>query len=530
MSAGRIQSQARPPTATARADAPTVPRVFQFVLIAYVLLTGELIHGAQAALFGLQGGGDAVFTAAVLLAIAIDIARIAPLILYSRHPLGILHPLILTTVLWPLMIAMPRVIDELGGLGGLLLGQSVSPPFFAGLGWLPGPEIWRAVAWTNLCQLVALLSIYTGYAFVHDRLVAVAESPRRGVHREFDGKRLRMLAIVLIGISVAVLLVLISLRGGLAVHLADMARGRFRSLAGLGPLVAAVDLGLVALVVWTAARPGDVRRPIFLSLMVIVACAQFISNGSRSAALTGFIMVGVTWALRTRKIPWRLALIMAPLIFLSLGALNVIRTSGFVGETASEAIQGTDSGQVLERVQDEIDLRRSLDSAVPVIWEGHEVMNGPLWGSTYAAAIFAFVPREIWPAKPRGPGSLYAQNFLGEVREGTAVPVNPAAEEHWNFGILGVVLISVLYGALIRHAHNFYIRRPENPFSVAGFVLFVTTFHPSTDDLVLFQQQVMLLLLVWGLALLVASRTRTSGVNPSVSRLGPATGRPHALG
>jgi hypothetical protein len=531
MIAARSQWKLPPSFSNQRASARSVPRVFQIVLIVYVLLTGELVRGAQAALFGLQGGGDAAFTAAVLLAIALDIARIGPVFLYARHPLGILNPLILTTVLWPLLVAMPRTIEEFGGLGGLLLGDPVSPPFYSGLGWLPGPEIWRAVAWANLCELVALLSIYAGYALArgHDEAVEPIAARSHG-RKEFDGKRLRLLAIVLIAISVTVLLVLISLRGGLALHLADMARGRFRSLAGLGPLVSAVDLGLVALLVWVAARPADAKQPLFVVLMLIVAAAQFVSNGSRSAAFAVFIMVGLTWALRNRRIPWRLALLMLPAFFLSFGALNIIRTSGLAGQSATEAIEGVDTSQVLSRVQEEIELRRSLESTVPVISEGHELMNGPLWGSSYGAAFLAFVPRWMWDAKPRGPGSLYAQNFLGEVREGLAVPVNPTAEEYWNFGILGVILISALYGALIRYAHGFYIRRQDNPFVVSAFVVFVTTFHPSTDDLVLFQQQATLLLIVLGFALLFSMRIRTDPRRPEFrSAIAPLSG-PRPIG
>ncbi|MBA3511182.1 O-antigen polymerase [Sphingomonas sp.] len=491
-------------------------------------MTGELVKGVQAALFGLQGGGDAAFTAATVIAVATDLARIAPLLYYARHPLGILHPLILTAVLWPLLVAMPRTIEELGGFGGLLLGEQVGPPFYSGLGWLPGPEIWQAVAWSNLCELIALLSIYVGYSLVRDRRVIAANSATRGVKKEFDGKRLRILAIGLIAVSVGVLLVLISLRGGLALHLADMARGRFRSMAGLGPLVAAVDLGLIALIVWVAARPNDVKRPIFLILMIGAAVAQFISNGARTSAFVVFMLVGLTWALRTRRIPWRIALIMMPVFFLSLGALNIIRSSGLVGETAAEAIQGTNTRDILSQAQEEIDLRRSVQSTVPVIWEGHHLMGGPLWGSTYAAAVLAFVPRWIWSEKPRGPGSIYAQTFLGEVREGMAVPVNSTAEEYWNFGILGVILISVLYGALIHHAHNFYIRSPDNPFVVTAFALFVSSFSPSTDQLVLFQQQVVMLLMVLGVASLFASRWRsdTSHYSPSYRA---ALSRPHAL-
>jgi hypothetical protein len=396
-----------------------------------------------------------------------------------------------------------------------------------GLGWLPGPEIWRAIAWSNLCEMVALLSIYAGYGLVHDRAaIAAVRRPRR----EFDGKRIRMLAFGLIVFSIVVLLVLIQLRGGLSMHLADMARGRFRSMAGLGPLVAAVDIGPIALIVWIAARPRDVTQPLFIALLIVVAVAEFVSNGARSAAFAVFMMVGLAWALRTRRIPWRLAAILIPLFFIAFGAMNVVRTAGFAGQTSGEAIQGTGTEEFLARAQEEIEIRQSLQSTVPVIWEGHQVMNGPLWGSSYAAAVFAYVPRWIWPNKPRGPGSLYAQSFLGEVREGLAIPVSPTAEEYWNFGIIGVILISLLYGALIRRAHNFYVSRPENPFVVGAFVVFMTTFRPATDDLVALQQLALWLLLMVALALLFATKRRRTGIaSPQFTYPVPATG-PHAVG
>ena len=528
MSAAPTQFAVPQVLSTNRSQPTSVPRVFQVIVIVYVLLTGALAQGVQAAFFGLQGGGEAAFTAAILLAVATDIVRIAPLFLYDRHPLGVLHPLILTTVLWPLLFAMPGTIEEFGGLTGLLLGEPVTPQFFAGLGWLPGPELWRAVTWANLFELIALLSIYTGYALVSGRPETARETLRPP--KEFDGKRLRMLAIALIGVSIGALLVLIQLRGGLALHLGDMARGRFRSLSGLGPLIATVDLGLVALLVWISARPTDAKRPLFMALMVLVAAAQFLSNGARSAAFAAIMMVGLTWALRMRRIPWRLALILIPFFFIAFGALNVIRTSGLVGQTATEAIQASSTSEALARAQEEIDLRRSLESTVPVISHGHDVMGGPLWGSSYAAAVFAFVPRWVWPEKPRGPGSIYTQTFLGEVREGSAVPVPATAEEYWNFGFPGVILLSALYGALIRYAHTAYMRRHDNPFVVSAFVIFVTAFRFSTDDLVAFQQQAVFLVFTLGLAVLFANSKSGSPLNLTTSPHPASAGNPHALG
>jgi len=518
-------SNQSPQTMLDRHAGRSVPRGFQLFLVAYVLLTGELIRGVQAVLFDLQGGGEGVFTISVLLAIAIDLVRIAPVFVYARHPFGILHPLILTTVLWPLLVAMPGRIEEFFGLGGLLLGEPISPPVYDALGWLPGPQIWAAIAWSNLCELVALLSIYAGYAFANDRNALLRAITRRRQRREFDGKRLRALAILLIAASVGVLFVLVAVRGGLSLHMADMARGRFRSMAGLGPLIAAVDLGVIAVLVWVAARPKDIKLPIFLVLLIAAAAAQFISNGARSAAFAVFMMVGLTWALQNRRIPWRLALLLVPLFFMAFGVLNIIRTSGLGGQGATQAIQSADTSDVLSRVQDEIARRRSLQSGIAVISQGHELMGGPLWGSSYRAAVFAFVPRRIWEDKPRGPGSIFTQNFLGEVREGVAVPVNATAEAYWNFGILGVILISALYGALIRFAHNVYVVRHDNPFIVTAFVLFVTTFRPSTDDLVLFQQQAVLLLFMYVLALIFAARPRPQSGGPELPQRAPMSHR-----
>jgi hypothetical protein len=151
-------------------------------------------------------------------------------------------------------------------------------------------------------------------------------------------------------------------------------------------------------------------------------------------------------------------------------------------------------------------------------------------GSSYAAAVLAAVPRKIWPDKPRGPGSVYAQNFLGEVREGLAVPVNATAEEYWNFGVLGVVFFSVLHGVLIRAAYYFLWRRYPDPFAVIFYILFLTGFRFDSRELVAFEQQAGLLFIcyvaTWMLMPKAASQTSGSwsGAPGLQSRIaGPST-------
>ena len=109
--------------------------------------------------------------------------------------------------------------------------------------------------------------------------------------------------------------------------------------------------------------------------------------------------------------------------------------------------------------------------------------------------------------QPRGPGSIYAQTFLGEVREGMAIPVTPAAEAYWNFGIVGVILLQLLYGMLLGRVHRLYLTNDDNPFIVSFFLLFATTFQMATDNIVLFQQQ----LLMFGAIYLLARLTTRPG-------------------
>jgi len=111
--------------------------------------------------------------------------------------------------------------------------------------------------------------------------------------------------------------------------------------------------------------------------------------------------------------------------------------------------------------------------------------------------VTSVIPRAIWPDKPRGVGSLYAQTFLGAAFSGTTILVGPEAEMYWNFGIACVVLLSLIYGALLRRVYYFHWRHYPSAFAAVFYVLFVTRFQFSSDRLVGFEQQAGLVLLCY---------------------------------
>jgi oligosaccharide repeat unit polymerase len=284
-------------------------------------------------------------------------------------------------------------------------------------------------------------------------------------------------------------------------------------LAGYGPILVLTTFGAIAMFVWTAARPNDIKNPFFLACLAIVTASQFLSSGTRSGALEVPLYVGLIWAIRRQKIPWKSALILVPIMFISIGLLGAIRSSIWYHSTADKTLASTSWSQSIALTQQQIADRLALSASVPVVERGFTVSGGPLLGRSYAAPIAAFFPRAIWKDKPRGVGSLYARLFLGASFSGTTIPVGPTAEMYWNFGIAGVVLLSMLYGIILRRVYNFAWRHYPSPFVTVFYVIFVTTFQFSSDRLVPLEQDAGLVLLCYLMvAMLFPVQSSTAGL------------------
>lgn len=70
------------------------------------------------------------------------------------------------------------------------------------------------------------------------------------------------------------------------------------------------------------------------------------------------------------------------------------------------------------------------------------------YGKQLLGSLFFFIPRSIWEAKPIGSGQLLAENFLS-VRFGfdfSNLSASMPTEGYINFGVLGVILFSVVFG------------------------------------------------------------------------------------
>jgi hypothetical protein len=301
----------------------------------------------------------------------------------------------------------------------------------------------------------------------------------------------------IISVSIVALILFLRYRGGVNEHLTSLGRGRFVELAGFGPVIVITTFGAIAIYVWTAVRPGDIKNPLFLGCLAVVTIDQFLASASRSGALEVPLYVGLIWAIRRQKIPWKIALVLVPFMFVSIGLLGAMRSAVWTGSDATKTLSSASWSESLALTQQEIRNRQALSASVPVFERGHEVSGGPLLGYSYAAAVTSVIPRAIWPDKPRGVGSLYARLFQGAAFSGTTIPVGAEAEMYWNFGIAGVAVLSLIYGMLLRRAYYFHWRHYPSPFAAVFYMIVVTRFRFSSDAIVGFEQQAGLVLLCY---------------------------------
>lgn len=472
----------------------SVPRGFQFGILFFILATGTFPLLLQTVFNGVSGPGGP-FALEFLTQLIYDLLLAAPVIVLAGNAAGMLHPIILAVTVWPILTRLPALIDQFFGYSGLLAGQPVRPPYFQALSWQSGAESWLNVASYNGLMILSLLSVYAGFAFASRQ-----KARRVQLFAEIDTNRLRKIFMSIIVINFLAIATFIQLRGGLTTHIASLSFGRFRAFEGLGPLIALFNVGYISLLLWICFRPQDARLPLFMAFFVAVATQQFLVVGSRGMTLMVLVAVGLAWSIVTQRVPWRLALAILPVAFLLLGFLNVVRNAGLDDATALEAVQSTGFSGVVQRSQEEFEVRQTISGSVPVIADAMRT-TGPMLGYTYIGAIFAMVPRAIWEEKPRGPGSLYAQYFLGEAREGTAVPIGPVAEAFWNFHIPGVIALFAIYGFLLQRMSGLARANPRNGLVSALLVLFITQFGVSTDQLVIFQQSLLNIAVVLGVVL-----------------------------
>jgi oligosaccharide repeat unit polymerase len=361
------------------------------------------------------------------------------------------------------------------------------------LGLDPRPFLPRALVLADL----GFAALLVGYFLPRARPAASAKPSRA-----WDAAKLRRHRLW-VGLVAAVLFAaFVVQQGG---DLAVLHAGRsvasttvFRQTSGYLYSAPLLFLPLGLSVLYTTRRWWSPRGVAGLSLVALSQASSF-GTGSRSYFLPAASSTVLVWYLARDRRPRPIALVMLLLAVMTVGITlpreaRVVRSQR-VGRTVSafdvvggarEFTAGQDTAMV-DSLSLELD---AVPRALPY-----------QYGRSYVGALARPVPRAVWAGKP-GSGDEYLNNrlFPSYASRHIGFAFGFFGEPYLNFGIVGVLAVSVLAGLALRRSYEYLLSRPRDELAALVYALswpFVFVYMRGSLGVDYQRQLILLLPLVW---------------------------------
>jgi hypothetical protein len=446
--------------------------------------------------------------AIVLVTICAEALLLLPFLItrFAGIPIGWLHPFILPTVV---VLVLELVRRPASLLDPFLVWSGVSPLADHPLlhGWSEAALIGAQLRGSYI-SLLALFSTYLGFAILR----------RRQRKATFFCPRISPVGVFFVlAAFLTIIVYFLFMRGGIVSHISSLADGRFRMRVFSGHFLVVNSFLPFLLLLWYAYRETAIRYPGFIIAFFVVALLQFVVEGSRYGLFSAFAMLLAIWMFHNRKVPALRASLIVFVAAVSLGYLGDLRRSGDAGSGDFSRLGPLEISEAWAASQRAMRARKAgthlaVSALVP---EEHDY----LYGVTYLAGLAFWIPRSVWPDKPRGAGAhaaalLYKGRETMDGYEGGGYPLNGAAEAYWNFGFPGVVLVFGAFGGLLNLVAGWVCRQPANAFAVVTLLIMdFTLTTPNTNSIVTALQSLTLLLFVAVInRLVIGSTGRQSSV------------------
>lgn len=240
---------------------------------------------------------------------------------------------------------------------------------------------------------------------------------------------------------------------------------------------------LIGPLFWVIVQPKAFRSMLFWTLVVFSIGLGFLVSGSRSGLVSNVVVVLLVYIALTQKIPVSKIILAAIVAVMLAGLGTAYRYDANAwfdgGGGAAEALSNPFQNIMLTF---EEQARRSGEgSGALAVYLHVPRYQDHLLGRTYASIPFIPIPSALLPfEKPAAAGRSAAIHFGN--RYDTAWPTGAVAEAYWNFSVVGVVLIFIGFGYVLKVAYNTFRFNPRHPLVLLVFLGFLT-FSPGSDGI-----------------------------------------------
>ena len=285
-------------------------------------------------------------------------------------------------------------------------------------------------------------------------------------------------------VGVTSLWMVMDLSGGFFDHLKNISRGQKARIWVKDPKFASIygNLALLVLVapaLWLLMRKRSLYNPFFWLMCLNAAATGYLISGRRTAAVTNVIALVACWVVRRRSLAVGRMVLVGLMIFLFVGLVGEFRRSNWKrGSTINyDALTNTSFQDAMARSWEEIESRK-VGGAVYAIVSQVPDKHPYRYGTIYLSYLNRFIPRLLWPNKPRGVGIECAYVFFGRVDSG-GIPPGGIGEAYWSGGIFGVAIVFFIWGVLLRCIGNFYVKFRDAPVAILLYLATLTKLGPS---------------------------------------------------
>jgi O-antigen polysaccharide polymerase Wzy len=234
-------------------------------------------------------------------------------------------------------------------------------------------------------------------------------------------------------------------------------------------------LWLSALGILVLARATRWQSADGIAAFLLIAFSQVLTlgNGDRSWFLPVVSMVFIVWYLKRGRRP---SLLVATLAFVVafLFGISAARDFRVSSPIQRETLSGAASEPLIHPIGALHQFVDGADTAM-VANLAIELQAVPSripfkHGMTYVQALARPIPRAVWPHKPAASDTeLTAVLFPSVARTGGGFSYSFFGEPYLNFGWMGVLVLSALFGAAWRALYVWFRRAPRNPGVIALF-------------------------------------------------------------
>jgi oligosaccharide repeat unit polymerase len=340
--------------------------------------------------------------------------------------------------------------------------------------YLGGVDYSAELARVLLMVMIALAGFYLGYYSFQRRERTLGASPLAQLRSSDDIRsslfKLSSLLLFVLSSLVVLWLVIAEIPLSALWIFGEASYGdAFRLARGpqIGYLYGAREALPACLLLLVALRSGRRWPPVALLFLVFIGLF-FAGSGARFRVLLLVLSFFVFYYLERGKRPGLLStfIFVGFMFYFVIGAMGYYRGMLPQGGGATGLAMGQDSFGVYQAWDTFVDSSRIVVSTASAI----RYVPGQidyLWGKSFINFFTQPIPRFLWPDKP----SSIGMDFFTTIWPlGTTLPFWSLF--YLNFGPLGVLLGSALWGRFSRWIHDLFISDPANPFAQMQLALY----------------------------------------------------------